>query len=141
MKTFFFFRDHHDFRTKLVFRLRTSDNFLVISVMYYKIIIWANVTKFGQNFIDPQIFLGWYGYGDRHGLGPKPTRAILLCPWKRHYTAISPAWWSWQAVLNFSHISIKFEAGSNILASPKAGPGNCLPYVLAPPSLCRESGG
>ena len=25
--------------------------------------IWANVTKFGQNVIaPPQIFLGWYGY-------------------------------------------------------------------------------
>ena len=24
--------------------------------------IWANVTKFGQNFIAPQTFLGWYGY-------------------------------------------------------------------------------
>ena len=24
--------------------------------------IWANVTKFWQNFIAPQIFLGWYGY-------------------------------------------------------------------------------
>ena len=24
--------------------------------------IWANVTKFGQNFIAPQIFLGWYGH-------------------------------------------------------------------------------
>ena len=32
--------------------------------MYYKIMIWANVTKFGQNFIAPQIFLGWYGYGE-----------------------------------------------------------------------------
>ena len=37
---------------------------------------------------------------DRHGLGSKPTRAILLCPWERHLTALSPAWWSWQAVLN-----------------------------------------
>ena len=37
---------------------------------------------------------------DRHGLGSKPTRAILLCTWERHLTALSPAWWSWQAVLN-----------------------------------------
>ena len=60
MKTFFFFfRDHHDFRTKLVFRLRISDNFFVISEMYHKIMIWANVAKFGQNFIAPQIF--WAG--------------------------------------------------------------------------------
>ena len=27
--------------------------------------IWANVTKFGQNFIAPQIVLAWYGYGVR----------------------------------------------------------------------------
>ena len=24
---------------------------------------------------------------DRHGLGSKPTRGILLCPWERHFTA------------------------------------------------------
>ena len=44
---------------------------------------------------------------DQHDLGSKPTHAILLCPWKRHFTAHSPAWWSWQSVLNYSHISIK----------------------------------
>ena len=68
---------------------------------------------------------------DQHGLGSKHTRAILLCPWERHFTAHSPAWWSWQAVLNYSHISIKLQADSNILVSPEAGRGNCLPYVLA----------
>ena len=47
---------------------------------------------------------------DQHGLGSKPTRAILLCPWERHFTTHSPAWWSWQAVLNYSHISIKRTA-------------------------------
>ena len=31
---------------------------------------------------------------DQHGLGSKPTRAILLCPWERHFMALSPAWWS-----------------------------------------------
>ena len=66
---------------------------------------------------------------DQHGLGSKPTCAILLCSWERHFTALSPAWWSWQAVLNYSHISIKLQADSNILASPEAGRGNCLPYV------------
>ena len=78
---------------------------------------------------------------DQHGLGSKPTRAILLCPWERHFTAHSPAWWPWQAVINYRHISIKLQADSNILASPEAGRGNCLPYVLAPPSLSCESGG
>ena len=78
---------------------------------------------------------------DQHGLGSKSTRAILSCPWERHFTALSPAWWSWKAVLNYSHISIKLQADSNILASPEAGRGNCLPYVLAPPSLSYESGG
>ena len=78
---------------------------------------------------------------NQHGLGSKPTRAILLCLWERHFTAHSPAWWSWQAVLNYSHIAIKLQAKNNILASPEAGRGNCLPYVLAPPSLSCESGG
>ena len=46
---------------------------------------------------------------DQHGLGSKPTRTNLLCPWKRHFTAHSPAWWSWQAVLNYSHISTNYN--------------------------------
>ena len=66
---------------------------------------------------------------DQHGLGLKPTRAILLCPWETHFMAVYPAWWSWQVALNYSHISIKLQADSNILASPEAGQGNCLPYV------------
>ena len=78
---------------------------------------------------------------DQHGLSSKPTPAILLSPWERHFTAFLPAWWSWQAVLNYSHISIKLQADSNILASPEAGLGNCLSYVLAPPSLSCGSGG
>ena len=44
---------------------------------------------------------------DQHGLGSKPTCTILLCPWERHFTALSPAWWSSLAVLNYSNISIK----------------------------------
>ena len=78
---------------------------------------------------------------DQHGLGSKSTCTILLCPWERHFTALFPAWWSWQAVLNYSNISTKLLADSNILASPEAGRGNCLPYVLALPSLSCESGG
>ena len=81
----------------------------------------------------------WLNHNQR-GLGSKPTCAILLCPWERHFMAISPAWWSWQAVLNFNHISIKLQVNSNILTSPEAGWGNCLSYVLAPPSLSCESG-
>ena len=49
--------------------------------------------------------------------------------------AFSPAWWSGQAVLNYSHISIKLQADINILAFLEAGQGNCLPYVLVPLSL------
>ena len=26
---------------------------------------------------------------DQHDRGSKPTRSILLCPWKRHFTALS----------------------------------------------------
>ena len=28
---------------------------------------------------------------DQNGLGSKPTRAVLLCAWERHFTAHSPA--------------------------------------------------
>ena len=66
---------------------------------------------------------------DQHGLGSKPTCAILLCSWERHFTALFPAWWSWQAVLNYSNISTKLLADRNSLASPEAGRDNCLPYV------------
>ena len=31
---------------------------------------------------------------DQHGIGSKPTCAILLFPWEKHFTALSPAWWS-----------------------------------------------
>ena len=78
---------------------------------------------------------------DQHRLGSKPTRAILLYPWERHFTAHSPAWWSWQAVRNYSHLSIKLQADSNILTSREAGRGNCLSYVLAPSSLSCQSEG
>ena len=78
---------------------------------------------------------------DQHNLGSKPTHAILLCTWERHFTAYSPAWWSWQVVLNYIHISIKLQAGSNIVASPETGWDNCLPYVLAPSLLSCKSGG
>ena len=61
--------------------------------------------------------------------------------WERHLTALSPAWRSWQAVLSCSHISIKLQADSNILASPEAGRGNCFFYISALPSLSCESGG
>ena len=65
---------------------------------------------------------------DQHSLGSKPTCTILLCSWKRHFMALSPAWWSSQAVLNYNNISTKLLANSNILASLEAGQGNCLPY-------------
>ena len=65
----------------------------------------------------------------------KPTRAILLCPWERHFYGTFPCLVSWKAALNYNHISIKLQADSNILVSPKSGRGNCLLYVLAPPSF------
>ena len=43
--------------------------------------------------------------------------------------------------VNYSHISIKLKVDSNILASAEVGQGNCLLYVLVPPSLSCESGG
>ena len=79
--------------------------------------------------VDASSVLEWLERLDcyQHGLGSKPTPAILLYPWEKHFMALSPAWWSLQAVLNFSHIFIKFQGDSNILASPEAGRGNCLP--------------
>ena len=56
---------------------------------------------------------------DIHGVDSKSTRAILLCPWERHFMAHFPAWWSWQAVQNYSHISIKLQVDSNIVVSPE----------------------
>ena len=41
--------------------------------------------------------------------------------------ALSPAWWSWQAVLNYSHILIKLQVNSNILACMEAGQLNAYP--------------
>ena len=76
-----------------------------------------------------------HGDCDQYGLSSKPIPDILLCPWERHFTACSPAWWSWLAVLNFDHISIKFQLESNILAFPEANWDNCLPYVLVLLSL------
>ena len=83
---------------------------------------------------------------DQHGLNSKLTCPILLCHWERHFRALSLAWWSWQTVLNFHHIFIKlnnqnknFQPDSNILASPEAGQGNCLSYVLMPLLLSCES--
>ena len=67
---------------------------------------------------------------DQHGLGSKPIHTILWCPWERHSMAFSPAWWSWQVVLNYSHIFIKLQMVGNILASPKAGWGDCLLYKV-----------
>ena len=66
---------------------------------------------------------------DQHGHGSKLSRAILLCPWEKHFTAHSLAWWFWQAVLNYSHISIKLQEDSNILASPEAGWGAIFNFV------------
>ena len=62
---------------------------------------------------------------DQPGLGSKPTCTILFCFWKRHFMALSPAWWSWQTVLHCSNISIKLQVDSNILAFPEAGWGSC----------------
>ena len=51
-----------------------------------------------------------------------------MCLGKTVYDTF-PCLWSEPAVLNYSNISIKLQVDSNILASPEAGRGNCLPYV------------
>ena len=77
------------------------------------------------------------GY-DQHGIGSKPTRVILLCPWERDATALFPCLIVWQAILSYSHISIKLQADSNILASPDAGWGNCLPFPESQEDKSRD---
>ena len=74
---------------------------------------------------------------NQHGLSSKPTCAILLCPWERHFTALSPAWWSWQAVPNYCNISTKLLADSNILASPEAGQVIVYPMYSASVAFLR----
>ena len=96
--------------------------------------VWSRVFKIDLETGHIFIFLL------QHGLGSKSTCAFLLFSWEKHFMALSPAWWSWQAFQNFNHISIKSQADSNILASPEAGRGNCLPYVLAPLLFSCESG-
>ena len=48
---------------------------------------------------------------DQHGFGSKPTCAVLLCSWERHFMALSSAWWSGQAVLNFSGVRSPLMVG------------------------------
>ena len=76
--------------------------------------------KFCKFFINRTFFFGgsvveWLKTRDcdQHGVGSKPTRAILLRPWEKNFTALYPVWWSWQAVLNFSHVSIKLKNQNN----------------------------
>ena len=37
---------------------------------------------------------------NRNNFDLQPTRAIMLCPLERHFTALSPAWWSCKAGLH-----------------------------------------
>ena len=59
---------------------------------------------------------------------------------------LSPVWWFWQAVLNFSHLfktkepNKKFQLDNNILVYSNSDWGNCWPYVLVPPLLSCKSG-
>ena len=62
-----------------------------------------------------------------------------MCSWERHLRHFS-CLVILRSSSKFSHIFIKFKAERNILASPEAGQGNRLPYVLAPPSLSCKSG-
>ena len=53
-----------------------------------------------------------------HGLGTTALKPPKSKATKFYASYISePAWWSWQTVLNYSHISIKLQADSNNLAS------------------------
>ena len=68
---------------------------------------------------------------DRHGLGPKPTCTILLCPWERHFMVLSSAWSS----LIMLASSSKFQSylcktiEQQYLGISRSKSGNCLPFV------------
>ena len=64
MKTFFFFffRDHHDFRTKLVFVWETQTIFLSYPKCTLKSWFGQTSQNLGKTSLPPQNFLGWYGY-------------------------------------------------------------------------------
>ena len=94
--------------------LKRSKRINIHSTHYKKTVPSGKVSRPGTSF---QKAL-WEGFLEQkslapycsgHGLGSKPTRAILLCPWERHFTPLSSAWWSRKAVLNFNHISIKMQ--------------------------------
>ena len=72
---------------------------------------------------------------DRHGLVSKPTCAILLCPYKRHFMALSPCLVVLTSSSKFQLYLyktkktryIELQSNSNMLVFPEAGRGNCLP--------------
>ena len=126
----FFFRKHLDFRTKMALvyhdirtkNLNFTNNFFYpkkLHVLVYNAIMLELKIRISYRTFFPNrkilhvllIVVEWLerrAY-DQHDLGSKPARAILLCPRERHFTARSPAWWSWQAVLNFSHILLNYK--------------------------------
>ena len=56
----------------------------------------GHAIKWKKNFNIVGSVVEWLTHrtDDQHGLGSKPTCAILLCSWEKHFTALSPAWWS-----------------------------------------------
>ena len=111
--------------------------------------------KFCKFFINKAFFVGsvieWLKRCacDRHGLGSKSTRAILLCPREKHFTPLFFACWSWQRVLNFSHIFIKLKNKKKTHFNRKAISWHLrkqigvIAYALSisPPTLSCESAG
>ena len=67
--------------------------------------VFSNLAKFIGSVVE------WLRRGayDQHGLRSKPTRATLWCFWKRHFTALSPSWWSWKTVLNYKRTAISWH--------------------------------
>ena len=56
---------------------------MILCVLYYFVHLQFNLindNKFFGSVVE------WLERRDQHALGLKPTRAIPLCPWKRHFT-------------------------------------------------------
>ena len=58
--------------------------------IYSRICLSGHLKRISKNCSSVVEWLKHRAY-DQHGPGSKPTCAILLCPWERHFTALFPA--------------------------------------------------
>ena len=79
-------------RTKTNNKNNVHFKLLISSVLGRRVIAYAS--KIHKQDVGSVVEWLTHRTDDQHGLGSKPTCAILLCSWEKHFTALSPAWWS-----------------------------------------------